>query len=104
MHRPWQDYQTNTTNCYQGHRQRVELQSDVKLLYGIIGKVTGSIVTASFMQKMIKLLKAHTAFNANSHFIDHWSRLGNLNLHVAQDPGVQFSFGIEIKWIRWMLS
>ena len=61
-------------------------------------------ITASSMQKMINLLKAHTAFNANSRFIDIGSGLGKPNLHVAQDPGGQFSFGIEIKRIRWMLS
>ena len=68
------------------------------------GAIYGEITASSTMQKMINLLKAHTAFNANSHFIDIGSRLGKPNLHVDQDPGVGFSFGIEIKRIRWMLS
>ncbi len=53
---------------------------------------------------MINLMKVHTGFDSSSCFIDIGSGLGKPNLHVAQDPGVEFSLGIEVKKLRWMLS
>ena len=110
------DYPTATTYNAGVHKQRLQLLPNIKLSYGIIGRATGSIggnadggaiygeLIASSWQKIINILKAHTGFNADSRFIDIGSGLGKPNLHVAQDPGVCFSFGIEIKRIRWMLS
>jgi len=49
-------------------------------------------------------MKAHTNFASNSRFIDVGSGLGKPNLHVAQDPGARFSYGIEVNRIGWMLS
>jgi hypothetical protein len=110
------DHPTGTANHTVVHKERMQLQPNVKSLYGIIGRATGSIggnadggaiygeLTASSMQRIINILKAHTGFNADSRFIDIGSGLGKPNLHVAQDPGVRFSVGIEIKRIRWMLS
>ena len=103
---------TTTANHAVVRKARLQLQPNVKTLYRIIGKATGSIggnadggaiygeLTASSMQRIINILKTHTGFNADSSFIDIGSGLGKPNLHVAQDPGVRFSVGIEIKRIR----
>jgi hypothetical protein len=93
----------------------VELLPNVKTVYKIINSTTGSIggnadggaiygeTTAYSLQKIINLMKMHTGFNSESRFIDIGSGLGKPNMHVAQDPGVQFSCGVEIKRLRWML-
>jgi len=56
------------------------------------------------MQKMINLMKEHTGFDSTSRFIDVGSGVGKPNLHVSQDPGVEFSYGIEVEADRWLLS
>ena len=43
-------------------------------------------------------------FCAQSTFIDIGSGLGKPNLHVAVDPGVGLSYGIELIGERWLLS
>eukprot|EP00551_Chaetoceros_affinis_P018900 CAMPEP_0203716554 /NCGR_PEP_ID=MMETSP0092-20131115/1181_1 /ASSEMBLY_ACC=CAM_ASM_001090 /TAXON_ID=426623 /ORGANISM="Chaetoceros affinis, Strain CCMP159" /LENGTH=308 /DNA_ID=CAMNT_0050595133 /DNA_START=275 /DNA_END=1201 /DNA_ORIENTATION=+ len=67
------------------------------------GAIYGELTVGS-MQKMIDLMKVHTAFGPKSRFIDVGSGLGKPNLHVAQDPGVEFSYGIEMEHVRWMLG
>jgi hypothetical protein len=49
-------------------------------------------------------MKEHTEFNESSRFIDVGSGVGKPNLHVAQDPGVALSYGIEVEPERWLLS
>ena len=49
------------------------------------------------MQKMVNLMKINTEFSADSRFIDIGCGLGKPNLYVAQDPGVSFSYGIEVE-------
>ena len=49
-------------------------------------------------------MKQHTNFNKSSRFIDVGSGLGKPNLYVAQNPGVEFSFGIEMEHVRNMLG
>jgi hypothetical protein len=56
------------------------------------------------MQKMVELMKVHTNLGPDSRFIDVGSGLGKPNLHVAQDPAVKFSYGIEMEHVRWMLG
>jgi len=85
-------------------------------VYGIVNKMTGSIggnghggaiygeLTVGSMQKMIDLMKTHTNFGPKSRFIDVGSGLGKPNLHVTQDPGVEFSYGIEMEHVRWILG
>lgn len=85
-------------------------------VYKIVNKMTGSIggngcggaiygeLTVGSMQKMIELMKVHTDFGPESRFIDVGSGLGKPNLHVAQDPGVEFSYGIEMEHVRWVLG
>lgn len=97
-------------------KQRLSLLPNVKKVYSIIHASTGSIggnadggaiygeTTAFSLQNMINLMKVHTGFDSSSRFIDIGSGLGKPNLHVAQDPGVEFSLGIEVKKLRWMLS
>lgn len=43
-------------------------------------------------------------FDENSSFIDVGSGLGKPNFHVAQDPGVEISYGLELEEVRWELS
>lgn len=92
------------------------IQQNVKAVYKIVRKHTGSIggngshgpiygeLTMGSMQKMINLMKQCTGFDKTSKFIDVGSGIGKPNLHVAQDPGVQFSCGIEMELDRWRLG
>jgi hypothetical protein len=92
------------------------IQDNVRQVYGIVKKLTGSIggngshgpiygeLTMGSMQKMINLMKVHTGFSSKSQFIDVGSGIGKPNLHVAQDPGVEFSYGIEVETDRWLLG
>jgi hypothetical protein len=64
--------------------------------------VYGEITKGTF-QKIIDEMKIHAEFDEKSTFIDVGSGLGKPCLHVAQDPGVNFSFGIELSEVRWRL-
>jgi hypothetical protein len=89
---------------------------NVKQVYGIVRKLTGSIggngshgpiygeLTMGSMQKMVNLMKEYTGLDTSSRFIDVGSGIGKPNLHVAQDPGVEFSYGIEVEVDRWVLG
>jgi Histone methylation protein DOT1 len=92
------------------------VQESVRKVYGIIRKFTGGIggngshgpiygeLTMGSMQKMVNLMKQHTGLCEASRFIDVGSGIGKPNFHVAQDPGVEFSYGIEIEADRWLLG
>lgn len=94
----------------------ITVQDNVRTVYGIVRKLTGSIggngshgpiygeLTMGSMQKMINLMKEHTGLDQTSRFIDVGSGIGKPNLHVAQDPGVEFSYGIEVEPDRWLLG
>ena len=56
------------------------------------------------MQNMINSMIEYTGLSANSRFIDVGCGLGKPNLHVAQCPGVDFSYGIEMDETRYMLG
>lgn len=89
---------------------------NVKQVYGIVRKLTGSIggngshgpiygeLTMGSMQKMANVMKEYTGLDTSSRFIDVGSGIGKPNLHVAQDPGVEFSYGIEVEVDRWVLG
>lgn len=91
-------------------------QKNVQEVYKIINKLTGSVggngsfgaiygeLTVGSMQKIVDLMKIHTNFSSASRFIDVGSGLGKPSLHVCQDPGVEFSYGIEMEMSRWMLG
>lgn len=93
-----------------------QVQPNVKTVYGIVRKLTGSLggnaycgpiygeLTMGSMQKMVDLMKEHTGLSAESRFVDVGSGIGKPNLHVAQDPGVAWSYGIEVERDRWILG
>jgi Histone methylation protein DOT1 len=95
---------------------QIETQQNVKETYAIVRKLTGSIggngssgaiygeLTMGSMQKMVNLMKEYTEFGPDSRFIDVGSGIGKPNIHVCQDPGVSFSYGIEMERSRWMLG
>jgi Histone methylation protein DOT1 len=92
------------------------VQENVRQVYGIIRKFTGGIggngshgpiygeLTMGSMQKMVNLMKQHAGLCETSRFIDVGSGIGKPNFHVAQDPVVEFSYGIEIEADRWLLG
>lgn len=94
----------------------IDIKDSVRLVYTIVKKLTGSIggngsfgpiygeLTMGSMQKMINLMKLHSEFDSGSRFIDVGSGIGKPNLHVAQDPGVELSYGIEVEADRWLLG
>ncbi len=94
----------------------VVVPASVKRVYSMIGKTTGSLggngatgaiygeLTVGSFQKIVDLLKAHCDLNCNSRFVDVGSGLGKPSFHVAQDPGCQMSFGVELEELRWRLS
>jgi len=91
------------------------MKSTVKS-YGIVNKLTGKIggnaeggeiygeQTIGSMQKVVEVMKKYQSLSPSSRFIDVGAGLGKPNIHVACDPGVEFSYGIEINESRWHLS
>jgi SAM-dependent methyltransferase len=71
--------------------------------YGHNGPVYGEITMGTF-QKIVDALREHTDFGPSSTFMDIGSGLGKPNLHVALNPGVRLSFGVELEELRWQLS
>ena len=67
------------------------------------GAIYGEIGAASF-QKVVDLLKERCGLDEDSYFLDVGSGLGKPNLHVAQDPGVAVSVGVEFDETRWQLG
>lgn len=94
----------------------IAVQSNTRKVYSVVNQMTGSIggngnggaiygeLTIGSMQKMVDLMKEYTNLNENSRFIDVGCGLGKPNLHVAQDPGVKFSYGVEMEHVRWLLG
>jgi hypothetical protein len=97
-------------------KSSITIPPNVQSVYSIIQKYTGSIggngnggaiygeLTAGSMQKMINLMIEHTGLSVNSRFIDVGCGLAKPSLHVAQYPGVEFSYGIELEHVRYMLG
>lgn len=96
--------------------QEITVQENVRQVYGLVRKLTGSLggnasggpiygeLTMGSMQKMVDLMKEHTGLDAHSRFIDVGSGIGKPSLHVAQDPKVAFSYGVEVDADRWLLG
>ena len=94
----------------------IDIPPNVQRVYNIVQRHTGSIggnghggaiygeLTIGSMQKMTNLMIEHTGLSKASRFIDVGCGLGKPNLHVAQYPGVDFSYGIEMEHVRWMLG
>lgn len=97
-------------------KEPIAIPPNVQSVYSIIQKYTGSIggngngggiygeLTAGSMQKMINLMVEHTGLSSDSRFIDVGCGLAKPSLHVAQYPGVEFSYGIEVEHVRYMLG
>jgi len=93
-----------------------EIKPSVKKLYKVIQRHTGKVggyghncsiygeVTMGSFQKIVNYLKRDMAFNQDSIFLDIGSGLGKPNFHVLLDPGVQYSFGVELESLRYALS
>ena len=91
-------------------------QPGVQEVYKILRKTTGNHggssshgpiygeLTAGSMQKMVELMKQHTDLDSSSIFLDVGSGIGKPNFHVANDPGVQVSLGLEVNANRYLLS
>ena len=94
----------------------VSVLDNVRQVYCIVRKLTGSIggngssgpiygeLTMGSMQKVVNAMVEHTGFDQHCRFIDVGSGIGKPNLHVAQDPGCEFSYGIEVEHDRWLLG
>ena len=99
-----------------GNKSTTKIPKNVRRVYEIVNKHTGSIggnghggaiygeLTVGSMQKMTNLMIEYTGLSKDSRFIDVGCGLGKPNLHVAQYPGVEFSYGIEMEHVRWMLG
>lgn len=99
-----------------GKTKPIEIPDNVQRVYQIVHKHTGNIggnghggaiygeLTTGSMQKMTNLMIEHTGLSKDSRFIDVGCGLGKPNIHVAQYPGVDFSYGIEMEHVRWMLG
>lgn len=95
---------------------RTVTEPEVKAMYKIVNKCTGTLggngaggaiygeLTQASMQKVVNLLTEKAGLNTESAFIDVGAGLGKPNLHVAIDPGVKISVGIEMEYVRWLLS
>jgi Histone methylation protein DOT1 len=96
--------------------EEISIKSTTKRVYNLVKKLTGSLggngscgpiygeLTQGSMQKMVNLMQQYTCFDQTSRFIDVGSGIGKPSLHVAQDPGVALSCGIEMELDRWRLS
>ena len=99
-----------------GNKSAIKVPKNVRRVYEIVNKHTGSIggnghggaiygeLTVGSMQKMTNLMIEYTDLSKDSRFIDVGCGLGKPNMHVAQNPGVEFSYGIEMEHVRWMLG
>lgn len=88
----------------------------MKRTYKIVHKCTGSLggngaggaiygeQTIQSMQNVTEFMCLEGELGPDSIFIDIGAGLGKPNLHVALDPQVRFSVGIEHENVRWQLS
>lgn len=94
----------------------VKVPDAVKKMYTIVKKTSGSVggyghagpvygeITAGSLQKIVNFMKERCGFDESSAFVDIGAGLGKPNFHVAVDPGVKLSYGIEVEELRWVLS
>lgn len=94
------------------NRLRKERQDAVQEVYSIVHRATGEVggngsggpcygeLTVGMMQKVANELVKWTGLTKDSMVVDIGCGAGKPNLHLAQDPGVKFSFGIEIEALR----
>jgi hypothetical protein len=97
-------------------RTLIELKPETERVYKIVRKCSGALggngyagaiygeLTMHSMQKVVNYLIKNCGLDSSSRFIDIGSGLGKPNFHVAQDPNVRLSIGIELEDIRWQLA
>lgn len=88
----------------------------VEIIYKVIHKATGSLggngttgaiygeITLRSMQRVVNILINKCGMDHSSRFIDVGAGLGKPNFHVAQDPAVRLSIGVELEDIRWQVN
>lgn len=100
------------------NENKIEVPDNVREVYYIVNAKTcgelggnGGPYMSTFgentifsVQRVVNEMKKVTGFDRNSRFIDVGSGLGKPNLHVAQDPGVEFNYGVEESEDRRLLS
>ncbi|DAZ93126.1 TPA: LOW QUALITY PROTEIN: hypothetical protein N0F65_009702, partial [Lagenidium giganteum] len=98
------------------HLAKSFVELEVSEVYRAIRKQTGALggnaaggaiygeITQSSFQRVIDFMKENCEFSSRSLFVDVGSGLGKPNFHVAIDPGVEVSYGIELEELRWQLS
>jgi len=104
------------TSLNNGVKKTTPVSGPVKKLYSVIKKRSGAVggyghhgpvygeITMGSFQKVVDFLKEHCQLDETSQFLDIGAGLGKPNLHVALDPGVSMSFGIELENLRHQLS
>jgi hypothetical protein len=70
---------------------------------GAGGAIYGELTQKSF-QRVVDYLKDNCGFDASSVFIDIGAGLGKPSAHVAVNPGVRLSLGVELIGGRWWQS
>ena len=95
---------------------RITVSPRVTKVYSCIRQATGQLggnasggpiygeLTVGSMQKIVNYLVAHGSFGPSSRFVDIGAGLGKPNWHVAQNPGVRLSIGVEVMQTRWEVS
>jgi hypothetical protein len=91
--------QQNLDNIYKLFRRRAG-----KLGGGGAGGAIYGEVTQKSFARIVDMLKSHCELDTTSTFIDIGAGLGKPNFHVALDPGVKASVGVELGGERWWQS
>lgn len=99
-----------------GITRRLVCSPEVQSMYKVVHRCTGSLggngaggaiygeLTQSSMQRVIDLMIRRAELDTSSIFIDVGAGLGKPNLHVAINPAVRYSIGVEMEHVRWHLS
>jgi hypothetical protein len=89
---------------------------ELKQLYSLIRRKSGQLggagsggaiygeVTQDSFQRVVECLVELTGLGPESVFMDVGAGLGKPNMHVAVDPGVRLSLGVEVVGGRWWQS
>lgn len=97
------------------HKSTLLVNKNVEKVYKIVRQVTGTLggngyngaiygeLTMRSMQRVLNILVEKCDLNSTSRFIDVGAGLGKPNFHVAQDPEVRLSLGVELEEIRWQV-
>lgn len=97
----------------QTSKPSLSISPRIKKIYKLILKSTGTLggngydgaiygeLTMHSMQRVINVLVEKCELTYASKFIDVGAGLGKPNFHVAQDPAVRISIGVELEDIRW---